>query len=92
VTTRQQSQRFAEEFLPSDALETAVDWIKENLSPDDVFETSTLAACVQTNLSIDDVFPEKDVLAHVRNNYHPEDVFDEADLENWAQQNGFSRD
>lgn len=42
MTTLEQDKAFLEEVISTDLLERAVDWISENLEPDDVFTEARL--------------------------------------------------
>lgn len=42
MTTSSQDRAFIESLLPSSLLEQAVEWIKNNMSPEDVFDDNNL--------------------------------------------------
>jgi hypothetical protein len=42
-------EKFLKEATPEDALDVAVDWIKENLAPDDVFSDEQLEEWAEDN-------------------------------------------
>lgn len=48
-TTSRQDDAFLHEVIGSTTLETAIDWISKNLSPDDVFFETDLKAWAASN-------------------------------------------
>lgn len=78
-TTQKQDESFSshinecvETKLSGSALGEAINWIKENLDPDDVFE--------------------EDLLLKFAAGYIPSDVFTEKDLQDWAENNGYTKE
>jgi len=53
MTTASQDRRFLDEVVGSRLLEEAIDWIKNNLEPDDVFSRDDLARWAINNDYID---------------------------------------
>ena len=60
-------------YQPSfpERLDTAIEWIKANLSPDDVFDESQLAEHARSNIEIDDVYSESNILGYVAGTFNP---------------------
>ena len=83
---------FANHLLPAEPLDAAIEWIKANLSPGDVFDEEQLAEHARNNIEIDDVYSERNILDYVQGTYSPEDVFDARDLEAWAEENGYVKE
>lgn len=49
-TSKKQDEAFAALFRPADdALATAIEWMQENLAPDDVFGKAALAEWAESN-------------------------------------------
>jgi len=92
MATARQNGDFANHLFPSDPLDTAIEWIKANLSPGDVFEEDEIARHAAANIEIDDVYSERSILDFVRGTYNPEDVFDARDLDAWAEENGYVKE
>jgi len=90
ASTRQNAD-FANHLFPSDPLDTAIDWIKANLSPGDVFDEAQLAEHVRNNIEINDVYPERNILDFVQGTYNPGDVFTDRHLEGWADDHGYTK-
>jgi hypothetical protein len=83
---------FANHLFPTDPLDTAIEWIKANLSPDDVFDEEALAEHARNNMEIDDVYSERNILDYVAGTYNPSEVFEPRKLEAWAEDNGHSKE
>lgn len=49
VTTSQQDKNFIYNVIPDDLLEQSIDWIKENLSPEEVFDEKQLEDWAEQN-------------------------------------------
>lgn len=60
MPTKRQKEDFALHAFES-ALETSIDWIQDNLKPDEVFEETVLKAWVGGNAKPGDVFDEEDL-------------------------------
>jgi hypothetical protein len=60
-------------------LEDFVDWIRDNLEPEEVFNEHNLESWAESNgrISVD--------------NMDPEDVFGAIDLQDWAERNGYTK-
>jgi hypothetical protein len=87
-----QNDDFIAELISAAPLDTAIEWIKGNLSPDDVFDEDQLAAHARSNIEIDDVYSERNILDYVTGTFNPEDVFSARQLEAWASENGFVKE
>jgi len=92
MATTQHNRDFADQFFPADPLDTAIEWIKANLSPDDVFDEEALAEHARNNIEIDDVYSERNILDYVAGTYNPSEVFEARELEAWAEDNGYSKE
>ena len=92
MATMQQNRDFADQLFPADSLDTAIEWIKANLSPDDVFDEEQLAEHARNNIEIDDVYSERNILDYVAGTYNPSEVFPTRELEAWAEDNGYSKE
>ncbi len=86
-----QNSEFTKHILPGSLLEDAIEWIRTNLNPDDVFEEDRLLEAVQAAYSPDDVFTKDELLKTIQTANSPGDVFTESELISWAEDNGFSR-
>ena len=69
-----------------------VDWIKANVSPDDVFDDEQLAGHARNNIEIDDVYSESNILGYVAGTFNPGEVFDTHQLEAWAEDHGYVKE
>ena len=67
-------QDFIKTVMPHDLLDDAIEWIKDELQPEEVFDASELADWAEDNLS-----------AH----RDPDDIFDDSVLGKWAEENGY---
>ncbi len=92
MATTQQNRDFADQLFPADPLDTAIEWIKANLSPDDVFDEDALAEHARNNIEIDDVYSERNILDYVAGTYNPSEVFETRELEAWAEDNGYVKE
>ena len=70
-------------------LDAAIEWIKANLSPDNVFDEQQLAEHARANLEIDAVYSESNILGYVAGTFNPGEVFGTRELEAWAEDNGY---
>jgi len=92
VASTRHNADFANHLFPADPLDTAIEWIKANLSPDDVFDDDALAEHAHANIEIDDVYSERNILDYVRGTYNPSEVFTDRDLESWAEDHGYVKE
>ena len=83
---------FVNHLFPADLLDTAIEWIKANLSPDDVFDEEQLAEHARNNIEIDNVYSESNILSYVAGTFNPGEVFDTGQLETWAEDNGYVKE
>jgi hypothetical protein len=83
---------FANHLFPADLLDAAIEWIKANLSPDDVFDEDQLAEHARNNIEIDAVYSESNILGYVAGTFNPGEVFDTRQLETWAEDNGYVKE
>lgn len=60
--TYRQKEDFAEKVF-RESLENAIEWIKDNLHPNDVFDAGELFKWVSKNAKPDEVFDEDDLAA-----------------------------
>jgi hypothetical protein len=92
MVTPRQNADFANHLFPADPLDTAIEWIKANLSPDDVFDEEQLAEHARNNIEIDAVYAESSILGYVAGTFNPGEVFDTGQLETWAEDNGYVKE
>ena len=92
MATASQNRDFADEMLVQYPLDQAVEWIKANLSPGDVFDEGQLAEHARNNIEIDDVYPESNILSYVAGTFNPGEVFDTGQLEAWAEDYGYLKE
>jgi len=92
MASTQQNKDFIATLLPSYPLDEAVEWIKANLSPGDVFDDAQLAEYARSNIEIDDVYSEQNILDYVARTYNPSEVFEVRDLESWAEDDGYMKE
>ena len=83
---------FTNHLFPADLLDTAIEWIKANLSPGDVFDERQLAEHARNNIEIDDVYSESNILSYVAGTFNPGEVFDTRQLEAWAEDHGYVKE
>lgn len=88
MNTRQ-NDSFAAEVLVRDPLDVAVEWIKQNLSPGDVFDDGQIADHARANIEIDTIYSENNIIGWVQGNLDPSDVFSDRELSSWAEANGY---
>jgi hypothetical protein len=92
MATAQQNRDFADEMLVQYPLDQAIEWIKANLSPGDVFDEEQLTEHTRNNVEIDDVYSERNILDFVRGTYNPAEVFGTGELEGWAEGEGYAKE
>jgi len=56
MPTSRQDHDFLETVVPTTLLDDAIDWIKKNLNPDEVFEEKEILAFVRDNFSPEVVY------------------------------------
>jgi hypothetical protein len=83
---------FANHLFSPDALDTAIQWIKANLSPDEVFDEDALSQHARNNIEIDNVYSESNILGYVAGTFNPGEVFDTGQLEAWAEDHGYVKE
>ena len=92
MASTQQNADFTTHLLPADPLDTAIEWIKANLSPSDMFDGDQLAEYARNNIEIDDVYSESNILGYVAGTFNPGEVFDTHALEAWAEDHGYVKE
>ena len=92
MASTQHDADFANHIFPPDPLDTAIEWIKANLSPGDVFDEEALSQHARANLEIDDVYSESNILGYVAGTFNPGEVFDTGQLEAWAEDHGYVKE
>jgi hypothetical protein len=92
VATTRQNDDFILNLISGSPLDTALDWIRANLTPDDVFDDDATRQYVRANIEIDEVYSERNILDYVAGTFNPEDVFSARQLEAWASENGFVKE
>ena len=82
---RYQRDEFAEHLknrttIQYPEIDDLIDWIRDNLEPEEVFSEAQLESWAETNgrISVD--------------NMDPEDVFGAIDLQDWAERNGYIKE
>ncbi len=83
------NEQFAQHMITNEPLDNAVDWIQDNLNPDDVFSQQSLLDWAGENL---EGVSETKLVSHVSSTFNPEEVFDRHDLETWAEENGYVKE
>ncbi len=61
-------QAFINDVMPSDLLDTVVEWIKTNMTPGDVFEEDEIIDWCRANTAPDDVFSDRELSRWAENN------------------------
>lgn len=90
MPSAKQENDFLFSVLNGSLLENAVEWIGNNLNPEEVYNESDLKSWAKDNLDPEDIYSSSDVLESVRRvGFSPDDVFSESDLEEWAIDNGW---
>lgn len=90
MASAKQENDFLSSVLNGSLLENAIEWIGNNLNPEEVYSESDLKSWANDNLEPDDIFSPRDMLESVCDaGFDPEDVFDPARLEQWAIDNGW---
>jgi len=84
MSTRQQRDDFTDTLIASDLLDTAIEWIKTNMNPEDVFDDEALTTWAREN--------DMRTREETASTYSPEDVFDQHELRNWAESNGYAEE
>lgn len=87
MLSSRQNDSFAAEVLVSDPLDAAIEWIKQNLSPSEVFEESQIADYARDNIDIDTVYHQRTIVGWVQDTLSPAEVFSERELSDWAADN-----
>ena len=92
MTSPRHNADFANHLFQADPLDTAIEWIKANLAPDDVFDDAAITHHARANLEIDDVYSESNILGYVAGTFNPGEVFDTSELEAWAEDHGYVKE
>ena len=92
MTTLRQDEKFKQDVIPDDVLQTAVDWIAENMKPNEVFEEDVVREWVADNCNLFETFDEDFVFLSVASQSKPGDVFSVEDLSEWAKDNGYTKE
>lgn len=79
------NKAFTARLISQCLLDDALEWIKDNLEPKDVFDASELGEWAESNGFIRD----KDAESVVADRSSPEKVFKSEDLAHWARNNGY---
>jgi hypothetical protein len=90
MASAKQENDFMSTVLNGSLLENAVEWIGNNLNPEDVYSESDLRSWAKDNMEPGEIYSINDMLESVRDaGFDPDDVFHPADLERWAIDNGW---
>jgi hypothetical protein len=81
MSTRQEREEFIENVIPSDLLDSAIDWIQEHMTPEQVFSEDALTDWAHEN--------DMRTKGETGSYYSPEDVFEQHQLRDWAEANGY---
>lgn len=68
TTTYNEQTEFKKVVVDDGLLDSAVDWIKENLAADDVFDEDELVQWVEKNRDPDDVFTKEELREWAKDN------------------------
>jgi predicted amidophosphoribosyltransferase len=82
-------QSFIDEFMDKESLNKAIEFIKNNIAIDDVYDTGAMVEFIKNNIAIDDVYDTGAMVDWVKKNEAPGDVFSDSELSDWANDNGF---
>lgn len=90
MASAKQENDFTSTILNGSLLENSVEWIGNNMEPEEVYSSADLKLWAKENLDPEDIYSSSDVLESVRRaGFSPDDVFSESDLEQWAIDNGW---
>jgi len=92
MASARHNEDFGNHLFPADPLDAAIEWIKTNLSPGDVFDEEQLAEHDRNNIEIDAVYSESNILGYVAGTFNPGEVFDTGQLKTWAEDNGYVKE
>jgi hypothetical protein len=82
------NNKFSKELIVSDMLDTAVDWIKDNLNISDIYDENEIKIYVKENFSsIDDIFTDNEIIIHARNNFSINEIFNRNDIIEYIRDN-----
>lgn len=84
------NKRFRDSVI-GELLDSSIEWIDENMSPDDVFDVDKIIDFVQDTVDIDDVYATQAIIEFVHETCTPEEVFSVEDLSAWAEENGWMK-
>ena len=79
MATYDENKRFVADLLSASLLDDAVHWIRNNLSPEEVFDDDQLIEYVKESADVDDVSAT----------CTPAEVFSEQELAAWAAEQGW---
>lgn len=89
MATYDENKRFVADLLSASLLDDAVHWIRNNLSPEEVFDDDQLIEYVKESADVDDVYETSDIIAYVSATCTPAEVFSEQELAAWAAEQGW---
>jgi hypothetical protein len=81
MSTRQQRNDFISYVIADDLLDTAIEWISQNMAPEEMFDESTLTSWAHEN--------DMRTRDETAGRFGPEDVFEQHVLRDWAEANGY---
>ena len=74
MPNNRENEAFVRHILSHYPLDDAIEWIKDNLSPDDVFDAGELFRWAERNASgVEDVFPVSDLADWAEQNGYKKD-------------------
>lgn len=89
MATYDENKRFVADLLSASSSNDAVHWIRNNLSPEEVFNDDQLIEYVKESADVDDVYETSDIIAYVSATCTPAEVFSEQELAAWAAEQGW---
>jgi hypothetical protein len=81
MSSRQERNDFIGTVIDDSLLDSAIDWIAHNMTPEQVFDEEALTQWAREN----DMRTPSETASH----YSPEDVFDQHTLRDWSEANGY---
>lgn len=89
MATYDENKRFLADVLSASLLDDAIHWVKNNLSPKEVFNDEQLVEYVKESTEVEEVYDLGDIISCVAATCTPGEVFTEQDLANWATEQGW---
>jgi len=61
MASKKENQDFIEDLISSEPLDKAIDWIKDNMNPDEVYTEDQLITHIKKKCKPDEVFDDDDL-------------------------------